>query len=195
VLFVDRFSNPMARRTAPAVLNATKPSTDGAGSGHAFSHKPGGLRLFPTLFEITLIGTATPAEYLEKKNDPNNVPPLPAHYLSAAQGGVSPHGGRAHGSRRKNRRLRRVRRQLALPRPGAAAGVAAAGADRQGALIWLAQQASGCRDFRLGFPPAALQRPYSRATHDPNLYRAPEPTALSAPHVGQVQLPNSIGRQ
>jgi hypothetical protein len=120
--------------------------------GSRLQPKPGGLRLFPTLFEITLIGTATPAEYLEKKNDPNNVPPLPAQYLSAAQGGVSPHGGRTHGSRRKNRRLRRVRRQLALPRPGAAAGVAAAGADRQGALIWLAQQASGRRGFRLEFP-------------------------------------------
>ena len=36
-------------------------------SGHGFSHKSGGLRLFPTLFEITLIGAAIQAEYLAKK--------------------------------------------------------------------------------------------------------------------------------
>ena len=36
-------------------------------SGHGFSHKSGGLRLFPTLFEITLIGTAIQGEYLAKK--------------------------------------------------------------------------------------------------------------------------------
>jgi hypothetical protein len=39
----------------------------GADSGHAFGHKSSGLRIFPTLFEITLIGTAMQAEYLEKK--------------------------------------------------------------------------------------------------------------------------------
>ena len=44
-----------------------------ADSGHGFSHKSGGLRLFPTLFEITLIGTATQGEYLENKNDPSSL--------------------------------------------------------------------------------------------------------------------------
>lgn len=36
-------------------------------SDHTYSYVSGGVRLFPTLFEITLIGRAIRAEYLEKK--------------------------------------------------------------------------------------------------------------------------------
>ena len=36
-------------------------------NGHGFSHESGSLRLFPTLLEMTLIGTALQGEYLVKK--------------------------------------------------------------------------------------------------------------------------------
>ena len=68
------------------------------------------LRLFPTLSENHPHWNSHPRRVPCKKNDPNDLPPLPAHYNPDAQGGVSPHCRRPHGTGRKDGGLPGVRR-------------------------------------------------------------------------------------